>query len=37
MTAQLPYDSYGYLAGRDADHAADLLAMLERDDVDVVM
>jgi len=30
-------DSYGYLAGRDADRAADLLAMLERDDVDAVM
>src|SRR3954451_739194 len=30
-------DSYGYLAGRDADRAADLLAMLERDDVGAVM
>lgn len=30
-------DSYGHLAGRDADRAADLLAMLERDDVDAVI
>ncbi|HEX5502195.1 MAG TPA: LD-carboxypeptidase [Thermomicrobiales bacterium] len=30
-------DVYGYLAGRDADRAADLLAMLERDDVDAVI
>ena len=30
-------DSYGYLAGRDADRAADLLAMLERDDVGAMM
>src|SRR5438128_8650220 len=31
------HDSYGYLAGRDANRAEDLLAMLERDDVDAVM
>jgi muramoyltetrapeptide carboxypeptidase len=30
-------DDYGYLAGRDADRADDLLAMLERDDVDGVL
>ncbi len=30
-------DSYGYLAGRDADRADDLLAMLERDDVDAII
>lgn len=31
------HDNYGYLAGRDADRATDLLAMLERDDVDAVI
>ena len=30
-------DSYGYLAGQDADRADDLLTMLERDDVDAVI
>jgi len=30
-------DSYGYLAGRDQDRAADLLDLLERDDVDGVI
>lgn len=30
-------DCYGNLAGRDADRAADLLAMLERDDVDGIV
>ncbi|GAC1365087.1 MAG: LD-carboxypeptidase [Herpetosiphon sp.] len=30
-------DQYGYLAGQDEDRAEDLLAMLEREDVDAVM
>lgn len=30
-------DSYGYLAGQDADRADDLLTMLEREDVDAVI
>lgn len=30
-------DVYGYLAGRDRDRAEDLLAMLERDDVDAII
>jgi muramoyltetrapeptide carboxypeptidase len=30
-------DSRGYLAGRDGDRADDLLAMLERDDIDAVI
>ena len=31
------HDSRGYLAGQDADRADDLLAMLERDDIDGVI
>src|SRR5690242_17647956 len=30
-------DVYGYLAGSDRDRAADLLAMLERQDVDAII
>jgi muramoyltetrapeptide carboxypeptidase len=30
-------DFYGYLAGSDEDRAADLLAMLERDDIDAII
>ncbi len=31
------HETYGYLAGQDADRAADLLTMLERDDIDGVI
>lgn len=37
VLGQHVFDQNGHLAGADADRAADLLGMLERDDVDAVM